>query len=61
LLDLADLPDVSDDLIMLRLDPHLQVLSARFSLPHPVTLTQFQLFPAMGVAADAVLTVARRR
>lgn len=60
LLDLADLPDVSDDLIMLRLDPHLQVLSASFSLPQPVTLTQFQLFPAMGVAADAVRTVARR-
>lgn len=60
LLDPVDLPNVSDDRIMLRLDPHLQVLSASFSLPQPVTPTQFQLFPVMGIAAYPVRTVSRR-
>jgi hypothetical protein len=60
LLDPADLPHAADDFIVLRLDPHLRVLSATFSLPQPVTMSQFQLFPAIGVAADAVVALARK-
>jgi hypothetical protein len=43
----------NDDCIMLRLDPHLQQLSGSFSLPKPAATGQFQLFPALGVMADA--------
>jgi hypothetical protein len=42
-----------DDCIVLRLDPHLQQLSDSFSLPKPAAPGQFQLFPALGVTADA--------
>lgn len=60
LLDSADLPDAADDFIVLRLDPHLQVLSASFSLPRPISSPQFQLFPATGVAGDAAVALARK-
>ena len=60
MLESVELPGAHDDLIVLRLDPHLQVLSVGFSLPQPAALTQFQLFPATGVTADAVVALARR-
>ena len=44
-----------DDCIVLRLDPHLQQLSDSFSLPKPTAAGQFQLFPALGVMADAAV------
>jgi len=51
-----------DDCIVLRLDPHLQQLSDGFSLPKPAAPGQFQLFPALGVMADAAVndTTGRR-
>lgn len=42
-----------DDCIVLRLDPHLQQLSDSFALPKPAAIGQFQLFPALGVIAEA--------
>jgi hypothetical protein len=39
------------DAIILRLAPHLQVLSVGFALPHPAVPGQLDLFPARGVAA----------
>lgn len=52
-----------DDCIVLRLDPHLHQLSDGFSLPKPVAPGQFQLFPVLGVMADAAVndTIGRRR
>jgi hypothetical protein len=54
---------VSDDCIVLQLDPHLQQISECFSLPKPETNGQFQLFPALGVIADAAVNhkTGRRR
>lgn len=42
-----------DDSIILRLDPHLQLLSENFSLPKPLAPSQLQLFHAIGVTAGA--------
>jgi hypothetical protein len=52
-----------DDCIVLRLDPHLQQLSDSFSHPKPTEPGQFQLFPALGVMADAAVsnTTGRRK
>lgn len=52
-----------DDCIVLRLDTHLQQLSDGFSLPKPAATGQLQLFPALGVMADAAGndTTGRRR
>lgn len=52
-----------DDCIVLRLDPHLQQLSESFSLPKPTASGQLQLFPALGVMADAAVndTTGRRK
>lgn len=53
LVDPHDKDALLDDCILLLLDPHLQRLSDGFSLPKPVPASQFQLFPALGVRADA--------
>ncbi len=50
-----------DDCIVLRLDPHLQQLSDSFSLPKPAAPGQFQLFPTLGVMADAAVNDATGR
>jgi hypothetical protein len=60
LLNLVDPFSAGDDLILLRLDPHLQILSESFAFPKPATLTQFQLFQATSVAGDAMGALARR-
>jgi len=40
----------AEDAIVLNLDPHLEVLSVGFALPHPATFPgQLQLFPAQAV------------
>lgn len=53
ILDREDNVDNGDDLILLRLDSHLKILSAGFALPQPsASPGQFQLFPAQGVVAD---------
>lgn len=44
--------DLHDDCIVLKLDPHLDVLSAGFSLPQPAAQGQFALFPAMDIAKE---------
>jgi hypothetical protein len=36
----------ADDVIVLRLDPHLEVLSVEFALPQPTVPGQLELFPA---------------
>lgn len=41
-----------DDCIVLRLEPHLQLLSESFSLPNALAPSQLRLFPALGVMAD---------
>lgn len=63
LIDSRDDGVVIDDCIVLLLDPHLQQLSNSFSLPKPLASSQFQLFPAIGVMADAAVidTTGRRR
>lgn len=53
MVDSRDASLTIDDCIVLRLDPHLQQLSDSFSLPGPTVPGQFQLFPALGVTADA--------
>lgn len=42
-----------EDCIVLRLDSHLQQLSDNFSLPEPTATGQYQLFPTLGLMADA--------
>lgn len=52
-----------DDCIVLQLDPHLQQVSDSFALPKPAAPGQFQLFPALGVIAEAAAnnSTGRRR
>lgn len=52
MVDLGDEVEIVDDCIVLQLDPHLKELSDSFALPQPAALGQFQLFPALGVAAE---------
>lgn len=62
LIDPRDNGAVTDDCIVLRLDPHLQQLSDSFSLPKPAMTGQLQLFPALGVIVDpAVNHIGRRK
>lgn len=63
LLDPRDEVVFTDDCILLRLDPHLQHLLDGFSLPKPVSVSQFQLFPALGMGGDRVFNdlTGRRR
>lgn len=61
LIDPRDEGAFTDDCILLRLDPHLQHLSDGFSLPKPVPASQFQLFPALGMRADAAVNDSTRR
>jgi len=49
LLEQGDLASVNSDFIVLRLDPHLEVLSARFALAQRSYPEQLQLFPALRV------------
>jgi hypothetical protein len=51
----------TDDCIVLRLDPHLQQLSDSFSLPKAAAPGQFQLFPPLGVMADAATSTSTGR
>lgn len=44
-----------DDCIVLRLEPHLQQLSDNFPLPKLARVSQFQLFPALGVMPDIAI------
>lgn len=62
-IDPQDEGSVIDDCIVLRLDAHLQQLSDSFSLPNPTVPGQLQLFPALGVIADAAVknTAGRRK
>jgi hypothetical protein len=55
LVDPRDEDAFTVDCILLRLDPHLQHLSDSFSLPKPVPAGQLQLFPALGLMADAAV------
>lgn len=48
-----DVMAVDEDCVVMRLDPHLQVLSSCFSLPQPANPGQFVLFPALRVTAGA--------
>lgn len=55
-----------DDVIIIHLDPHLEVLAAGFPLPRPREVTgQFDLFPALALTAHAtaphVHQIERRR
>ncbi len=56
LLDGSDPVPRANDVILLRLDPHLQVLSVGLALPHPVTPGQLELFPARGVPLLGAVT-----
>ena len=52
---------LGDDCIVLRLDPHLEVLSAGFSLPQSGMSGQIALFPALGVTTESVAITRARR
>lgn len=44
-------PPLAEDAVVLRLQPHLEALSAGFSLPHPTKSSgQLELFPARSIA-----------
>lgn len=48
----ADGLPLAEDAVVIRLQPHLEALSAGFSLPHPARLSgQLELFPARSVDA----------
>lgn len=65
--DEADGLPLDEDAVVIRLDPHLEVLSSGFSLPLPLKSPgQFELFPARSVGIPTVdqpanSTVAPRR
>jgi hypothetical protein len=73
LLDRENPTPPADDVILLRLDPHLQVLSVEFALPQPTVPGQLELFPARylprpigastedGEIKNATLQMIRRR
>lgn len=53
LLDDADAQPPADDVLLLRLKPHLEVLSAGFALPGPAAaFGQFDLFPLRAVSGQ---------
>lgn len=48
----ADGPPLAEDAVVIRLQPHLEALSAGFSLPHPTKSSwQLELFPARSIDA----------
>jgi hypothetical protein len=50
----ADGLPLSDDAVVIRLEPHLEILSSGFSLPHPAKSPgQLELFPARLIDAPA--------
>jgi hypothetical protein len=52
---------LADDALLLRLNPHLNVLSAGFALPSPATVPgQFDLFPLQAVPGLPVKQIRRR-
>ena len=53
LIDLQSRVLGSGDVILLKLDPHLEVLSFGFPVPQPTTWSrQFQLFPALPISSS---------
>lgn len=60
LLDLQDGISLEDDYILLRLTPHLQVLSERLSLPNQDIFMQYPLFPALGLPSSGGASRQRR-
>lgn len=61
LLDTVDGQPPADDVLLLRLNAHLEVLSAGFALPGPAAaLGQFDLFPLHAVASQTTKKSRRR-
>lgn len=56
----GDLSALDGDVIILGLDPHLHAISAGFSLPQPLSVAQFQLFPATGGIMTSSVALVRR-
>jgi hypothetical protein len=55
----ADGLPLAEDAVIIRLEPHLEILSSGFSLPHPAKLPgQLELFPARSIHAPAKSKVA---
>lgn len=53
LLEHEGAPDVANDYILIRLNPHLDVLADGFFFNKPTSSAQFQLFPAQGIARES--------
>lgn len=54
LIEDADGPPLAEDAVIIRLQPHLEALSAGFSLPHPTKSPgQLELFPARSIDAPS--------
>jgi hypothetical protein len=53
ILEPSEGPDHDTDAIIIRLDPHLAVLSLGFTLPGPNNAGQLELFPARGVENES--------
>jgi hypothetical protein len=57
----ADGPPLAEDAVIIRLQPHLEALSAGFSLPRPTQSSgQLELFPARSIDTSPVVVVAAR-
>lgn len=59
LLDSDDNLELTDDTLMIRLDPHLEILAAGFKMPYSLRLPgQLDLFPTQAVSVSKAQTIA---
>ena len=57
--DQDEQPELADDVLLIRLDPHLEVLAAGFAMPRPLhVLGQLELFPIRALSDGPVRTAA---
>ena len=61
LLDAEDIPELAEDVLLIRLDPHLEVLATRFPMPHPFSAPgQLDLYPIQSVSGRRAQTTPAR-
>lgn len=61
LLDLNDSLELTDDALMIRLDPHLEILAIEFKMPHSLRLPgQLDLFPTQPILDSKTQTTTIR-
>ena len=60
LLEQRDFAPTTKDCVVLKLDPHLEILAAEFSVAQPIYPRQLQLFPTLRVVPGPTLETRKR-